>query len=489
LPYLLELSNYRDVIDRATPPEVARIGRFDGVQVRRMRVFQWRGLRQVGESIYRLVSTARGDQISVEYTPLGEVTPGDMELFDAVCRAVQLDDPAASMSADDALARAGLKLASAENWAIIGPDFAEVRGFYVQGPDGGEASWALGVFRTWLSGKRTPADLLRSFVAWRWSTLASQVEFTEWTRSDGVAVAAVERPALEQRGGQVTGVWVVARSPAEVAVIFAFSGQSGASAAKRAGAKIAEAVRIVADYPPEGVEAAEARGNEFVALLREEGVDRWWTGSAATSYYVGEVYGHVLTVVSRREPIGADAARGYKGTERYYGDDPDLDEQRSWTVDSRGEAYTYTVWSDFDSVGEPTSVHLHDWREAGQAVIQHSGTTAARGEKRQIPVGPAFVCPPVDVLAPAWAASQQGGPSLIELMPLRGATTYTQLLTPLEPDTAERQRVLQIDDYWPRGTIMVFDAESEMVYQSAPEGYFQRATREEAQRVLRALRR
>ena len=92
LLYLLKLSNYRDVVAAAYEPESAPIGRFDGVQIRRARVFEWRGRREVGESIYRLVSTPRGDQISVEYTPLGELSPGDMELFDAVCKAVTLDD-------------------------------------------------------------------------------------------------------------------------------------------------------------------------------------------------------------------------------------------------------------------------------------------------------------------------------------------------------------------------------------------------------------
>lgn len=487
LAYLLELSNHREVVDHASAPEVARIGRFDGVQVRRARVFQWRGRRHVGESVYRLVSTARGDQISVEYTPFGELAPGDMELFDAVCRAVELDDAAVNMDADEAMTRAGVEFRVAESWTITGPDFAEVPGLYVQDHAGGDSRWALGLFRTWLAKGRSPADLLVSFAEEQWPVYTSPVRPKQWTRSDGALLATIERSAFEQAGGQVAAIWVVAQSPAEAVAVFVLTDQAGVSAAGQAAAKLAQEITVVTSYPAGGVEAAEARGREFMTLLGEYGAAPWWGQGEATSYYVGEIYGRPLLVLSHREAIGGDPTRRYRGSERYYAYDRDLDEQRSWAIDEHAEAYTYTIESDFDRRGQPKVVRLHDARDAGGAVIRRNPTPDSRGDAVEIPVGPAFVCPPVDVLPPGWVASQEAGSWLIELLPLRGLATHTQLLTPLEPDAEGRRRVLLIDDYWPRGMIMAFDEGLEMVYQAAPFGRFERITYQEWQEVLQAL--
>lgn len=87
---LLKLSNYRDVVAAAYQPEPAGIGGFEGVQVHRRRYRRIGRRQEPFDSVYRLVCTPRGDQISVEYTPLGELSAGDMELFDAVCQAVTL---------------------------------------------------------------------------------------------------------------------------------------------------------------------------------------------------------------------------------------------------------------------------------------------------------------------------------------------------------------------------------------------------------------
>lgn len=476
-----------DLLRHGSDP--ARIGGFNGVQVRRERHFSWRGRVQVGESIYRRASTARGDEISVEYTPLGGVSPGDLELFDTVCRAVVLDDPCMRMKPDEVLSRAGVQFGISEGWEITGPDFPEIPGLYVQCNEGGIPVWGLGIFRTWLAPGRGPTDLLASFAAQKWPAAAHLAESRQWTRSDGATVARITRPAYEQEGGQITSAWVVARSPAEAAVIFVLADGVTASAADQAAAQLAEGMQFVSSYPVDGVGATAANGRELAGLLRAEGASSWWGDGEVTSYYYGEITGRQLLVVSQREVVDGTRGSEYKGFDRYFGRDPGADENHAWRMDAGVEAFSRRVETEFDRRGRPASLPLQEAREAGESTVHRVVQTAEGLEEVSVAVGATFVPPPAETLAESWVARQEEGAWLIETSPLRGAEMTTQLLVPLGPDAEGRARVLLVEDYWPRGTILAFDADLEMAYQIVPEGRFERVPADEARRVMRMLER
>jgi hypothetical protein len=487
LPDLLRLANWLDD-KQAYEPVPAQIGGLNGVQVRRSRVFRWRGRQERGETIYRLVSTARGDQISVEYTPLGEVSPGDMELFDAVCRAVKLTDPAVSVQAEAALAHAGVRFSPTENWTILNPDYPEIPGLYIQNHDANRIPvWGLAVFRTWLAPGRNPLDLLTSFAELEWPPEAIPDASQQWTRSDGAIVATLGHGAMRPRGGHVASAWVVSKSPAEAVLIFALADSQAAPAADQAAGMVAEEIEFLTSYPPDGLAVVDDAGRELAALIRQEGAAPWWGASESTLYYYGELSGVPLMVESSREPIGGDPSRGYAGYDRYDYRDPAKDRNHAWGVDGNADAYVSRVEADFDPAWRPQSVLWEESRDAGESVIQRPVATASRSDVLRIPVGAAFVCPPVETLAYAWVAQQAEGTWLIEASRLRGSQTHTQLLIPLEPDADSRTRVLLVDDYWPRGMVLTFDSDLELVRQVAPIGYFERMTRQQAQDVLRAL--
>lgn len=480
LSYLVRV---REFLDRkqAYEPEPGGIGGFEGVQVRRRRVFHYRGRQESGETIYRLISTARGDQISVEYTPLGELSSGDLELFDAVCRSVVLDDPCMRTKPEEALGQAGLRFGISESWEIIGPDFPEIAGLYVQNNEGGIPVWGLGVFRTWLAPGRSPNDLLASFALQIWRQPAQALAARQWTRSDGATIAMLTNPTYEQRRGQITSAWVLAKSPAEATVIYVLADDSTASAADQAAAQLAEEMQFVSSYPADGVEAAVANGRELAGLLRTEGAASWWGAGEVTSYYYGEIAGSQLLVVSQRRTVDDTRGSGYEGSDQYLGRDPGAYENHVWGIDAGLEAFARRVETDFDG----RSLRLQEARKAGESTVHRIVKTAEGFEESSVAVGAAFVPPQAETLAESWVAKQEGGTWLTENSPLSGTAMTTQLSTPLEPDAEGRVRVLLVDDYWPRGSVLAFDADLELAYQIVPGGRFERVTAEQAERVKR----
>jgi len=487
LDYLVRVNNYLDQ-KQAYEPEPAAIGGLDGVQLRRRRAFMWRGRQEPGETVYRLVSTARGDEISVEYAPLGELSSGDMELFETVCRAVELDDAAMRADAEAALAHAGLRFPVDRRWRVYGPDIPEVAGLYVEGVTAARVPvWGLALFRTWLASERRPVDLLRSFVELRWrQTAGSQVHLREEVRPDGALLAIAQPGPLADAGGQVVSARIVASSAAEAVAIFALADAQHAGDADRAAADIAAQVEFLVAYPAAGVEAAEAAGRTLAALLRSQGPGAWWPDEAVTQYYSGQVGGQSLLVVSQRAPATDALGVGFDGDERYMFAEPGQDEAQRWFVDRQGEAYRVRIET-ASRRGHRLQTQWQETRRAAEAYIVRSGEAAAAGRALRLAVGPMFVCPPLESLAEAWVARQDSGQWLLEVSPVRGSTTTTELLTPLAPDPGGRRRLLLVSDYWPRGMVLTFDEDGELITQSGAEARFERIPLAEAERMLRAM--
>jgi hypothetical protein len=268
-------------------------------------------------------------------------------------------------------------------------------------------------------------------------------------------------------------------------VIYVLADDSTASAADQAAAQLAEEMQFVSSYPVDGVEAAIANGRELAGLLRAEGAASWWGDGEVTSYYYGEIIGRQLLVVSQRKAVGGTRGLGYEGFDRYLGPNPGADENHVWEIDAGLDAFTRRVETDFDGRGRPRSLRLQEARKAGESTV-HRVVKATEGfEESSVPVGAAFVPPPAEALAESWVARKEGGTWLTETSPLRGNAMTTQLSTPLEPDADGRVRVLLVDDYWPRGSVLAFDADLELAYQIVPGGRFERVTAEQAERVMR----
>jgi hypothetical protein len=347
--------------------------------------------------------------------------------------------------------------------------------------------WALEVRRSWLAPERSAIDLLTSFEELKWRSLEQAIREQEQTRSDGANIIWVERPAFEHSGGAIASAWVVSKSAAETLIIFAFADAREAGNANDGAARLAEEIEFVTPFPADGVESATANGRKLAGQLRARGLPSWWGETETTSYYFGQIGGQPIVIESHREPIDGDPAQGYGGYDRYAGREPSEDEKRSWAVDAEAEDYVYRIETGFDQRGRPTVMEVRELRESGEAVIRRVEGTGPDRRSESIPIGPTFVCPPAESLAHAWVARQESGVWLIQTSALRGTTMTTQLLIPLKPDAEGHRRILLFEDYWPRGMILAFDADGELVYQVAAFGRFDRVSPEEARGILRSM--
>ena len=226
----------------AYPAELARIGEWDGVQYVVAR--NTRGLP--GQMAFRWVTTPGGSQIGVEYTPLAELSHGDLYLLDEICQAVRLDAPEPGRTAQALLARAGVSFPIGADWEILGPDDQRGPGLWVQSVEGNRPVWALGVHRRYLGRQRKPAELLEAEAR----TLRVVFEGPrEQHREDGAYVGVLLNPDVLRQGSVVASLWVVAKSSTEAAVIHVLAEPPHAMRANEAAAELAGTLEFVAGFP------------------------------------------------------------------------------------------------------------------------------------------------------------------------------------------------------------------------------------------------
>jgi hypothetical protein len=480
-------------VARRSEPEPAKIGPLDGIQVGRIVRQRAFGRIYIQEQVLRLACSPRGDIIRVEYVPLTGLTDPQLELLNAICAAVRLDDPAFTTTPEEWLQHAGLQLPQPEDWRVIGPDFSEVPGLYVQGSANGTPAWSLGVFRTWLTQDRTARDLLASFASESWQPGDVDIQIAESQREDGATVFAMRHPAIGQTEHNVAAVWAVAESAERVALIFVYSGAGFAEAAEQAAARLAQGLTFgpTAALPP--LADADAAGRELAAMLTRQGGVPWWGGRPQETCYLGPQaaisQGVYVQRAPARAPVGADPAVGYYGHTLCLQGDGERPQRESWVLDARAHGYTYEYEGSLESWQGSVPAVIEEVLAANSVTVTRTMRTPGGSRSWQFDVGPAFVRPPTESVAEAWVAQRDEGAWLIEATSHREADTHSRLLRPLPPDEAGRRRLLLLMDYNPRGVILGFDDDREPLYQLHPGGDYQRATLKTALRHFPGLRR
>ena len=274
---------------------------------------------------------------------------------------------------------------------LIGSDFPEVRGLYVQNNEGHIPTWGLAVFRTWLAPGKQGADLLASMAAHRWPETTDRVELESRARADGAAIAVLRCPSLPSQGADVTSAWLLVKSSAEVVLVMAMADADAAGAADEAAEQLVEAIEIVTPYP-EGLDAAWQRGSELAALYRQNGAAPWWGQNVVTTYYYGRNATRQFVVEARRQPIGGSPASGYEGSILFLYDRAEDSEEHSWTLGADGASYVRRIGMDLDRQGQPMSTRLREVREAGETTLQRVMVEGRRVEST-VQTGPAFIAP------------------------------------------------------------------------------------------------
>lgn len=432
--------------------QAAKIGPYDGVQVIRSRERRFRNFRYVQENVLRVACSPRGDVIRVEYEPLLELTPGDLELLNVICASARLRDEPASRRPDRLLDAAGLRFPVHSDWVFSSPDFVETPGLYLGGKVGEVPCWAIGIFRTWLSERRDAEAVLRDFAINAWGSDAALLRVPVRSRADGSLIATVRRATRAPSGESIIAGRLVARDDDAAALLVVCAAEPAGGIAEAIADDLALALEFT-DSPklPRAVDAQRA-GRALVEMIEQRGASAFL--SEATQYFqrYGERVPNLLVMTREAEADGA--WRG--GYTRLEGADARVVEEFRWTLASDSRTFT-AARSTRPSPSELGS-HTEDKRLPGAAEVSRSVVVGGRTQRFAVPVGPEFVCPPLEIVAAAWMAQQQEGAALIELLAPRRATTRSVLLRPLPPDASGRRRTLRIDDYWPRGVLYTFDA-------------------------------
>lgn len=483
LDQLVFVLDQRDYFDSGDP-RPSRIGPLDALQVRRVRNQRYRGRVYHQETVLRLACSPRGDVITVEYEPLTGLTTGDLDLLDQVCKHVRIDDPAFNHTPKELRERAGLSFPLADNWRMIGPDFAETPGLYVQASEHGVPSWSLGVFRTWLAEGRSPTDLLKDFAAQQWRlTPESVLPHAHYGTRRRLDLASIRNPAFGFGATDIASVWIVVQSPGEVAIIYAFADAMWAHVADFAAEELARSLEFAPSELLPSFELAKTAGTELAALLTKKGAMPWWGRYADRGYYLGDFGRQPRVRVAEHTPSARD--RGYDGfTLTAVPRAPESGDVEVWSIDDRAAAYAYELQGAALNGNPLTRFSLREQRTGPGAPIRRSLAELRRGRRRVIAperefaVGDAFIAPPIEPLAETWVAQQSQGAWLIEVSTPLGVSSHTRLLRPLPPDEAGRPRVLRIIDFSPRGEVAAYSNGDVLENRIGPRGRIRRVDRD-----------
>lgn len=464
------LSKLNGPNDRILSQEPAPIGGYPGVQVRLVS----RGERDVRERLIRLACLPRGEVIEVEYTPLGELSPGDFELMDDVCAAVRLDVPGATASAAAAEARAGVQLTGAAgDWRFALPDLAAVPGLYVSGEDVDGGQWTVSLFRTWLAAGRTPNDLLRDFASefWLMWDVGSLVE--QVSRPDGATVATLRYPVAQGGNERIIAASVVS-APGGAAILFAFGAIAQPKAAWDAADRIARMVELgpLAGAPP--VDETFDAGRKLCEKLAQRGALPRWGREPVRLVFSGRTGRGAEHRMIERRALAHDPELGYHGDEVNELLERNRREASEWQID--GHADGYTQRSDLFTASEPAQVR--ETRETNSSQVTRTLSIDGRRRTFHFDAPPNFVPPPVVDILYAWVARGETGPALLQVSTTFGAGWHTELVRALPPDGAMPRALVQAD-FYPLGMTFTFDEKAAEVqrFEYATGGSFERVER------------
>jgi hypothetical protein len=459
----VRLSAFRPVAELAKDPRImgscrvleqlpARIGEYPALEVRALVSTSFGPQAR----LTRLTTLPRGELLVIHYYALLERRPADDEIFDEVCRSVTLNDPTLSATPAEYLARAGLKLPLEPAWMVVGSDFPEVPGVFVAGTADGAPAWSIAIYRTWLSGGRTPRDLLTDLATEQWLDWAPSERIVEITRPDGVRIASL-------RGGSdalpLRGAYVVSASPTDTALFLVHVG-AAREPAFRAAEQIAAGFEFAASPSLPDVAECEVAGVALARDLRKGGPGPRWGREPTKAQYVLAGQQDDLILVERGAR-NRNPALGFAGS---------ISERRGrvealrahWTLDAA--AITYRTEMQMALPEQGVEVYAEEERSGSDAPI----TRRLRADQRDplrwtfMPSERFVPWPALDIVQ-AWVANGHvEGPrgrieaALIETTSSFGPRGCFELLRRL-PQDREYPRVLVQRDYWPVGEIVAFD--------------------------------
>lgn len=458
----------------------ARIGRFWGIQAtRRLRV-EHRGMGFDQDSVIRVACTPRGDILVVEYVPLTDLTLGDLDLLDAICRAVRIDDESVGRSPADAWTQVGLAARLPSDACVVAAR-EEFPGLHIGFLEGGEMVHAIDVFRTWMAPGRSAAEILRDVAT---STLhAPWVDLPtpdELHRADGLSMAFIQNPVVDQDDTFVCAglVWRDAR---DVVLLISRASSRYAALAEKSLKQLAETIGFrEADCAPD-VGASIVAGTALTKLLTQQGPVAWWGREMSRDYLLDADNGLRLHVLERAAE-SRNPSLGYRGQDLAIF--PSGHESERWTMDEHGYEYSNT-WQGAAADGTPTSIRT---KRAADGTMQH--TIQLGRLNRTVKLIPAeyFVAPPMELIAHAWVANQDDGEWLIETIGPWGQSLPTMRMQPLSPDSEGRRRVASQLDYSPTGAIITFNSDQSIAAVEYHAGKLLAVDRARAERAIPTIR-
>lgn len=453
--------------------EPARIGKYAAVQLRRVEHRRWgRRVARI-ESVVRAAILPAGQLITVQYVPMTELTPADLELLDEICAHVRLSDPALATTPQEAEARAGLTGALPPDAQVALAELPEVPGFYLGGTAEGLPAWSFGLFRTWLAGDRTPRDLLLDFAATTWLLSEEVVEVQESRRTDGATLAHVTHPDPGRNRRPVAAAWVLAEGPREALLLFVYTNEDYLAAADAAAQALLEQTRIEPLDAIPNVATAEQAGVELARLFTARGAMPWWGRLGVQLHFRGETLRGEEYIVIQRQARGRGTARGYQGHRVRSVRARKYEEPTSWQLGPHAATYLFETALYWD---ENVRILVRERRGSGdEPVVRDLTVNDVERRVRSFVPGLGFICPPLESLAEAWTAREAAGPCLVEVSTLLGRGTHTRLLRPLPtgPD-AHQARVLVQADFHPFGVIVTVDEDYEVVSERSAYARYER---------------
>jgi len=244
------------------------------------------------------------------------------------------------------------------------------------------------------------------------------------------------------------------------------------------------------------LQAAAAAGRELADILTQKGAVPWWGRLPTEAYYLEPGAKYPRAVYLGRAALADDPATGYRGHTLYlHSTEGESSAQlERWTIDGHARGYAHRFQGDIATWQGMVPATVGERLDAGSGTVRRTVETPRQRRSWEFPVGPCFVCPPLESIAEAWVAQRDEGAWLIE-----GTThwvevtahievrAHTRFLRPLPPDESGHRRLLTMTDFWPRGTVLGFDEGPEPLYWQDPAGEYHRVTRKEAEDRLPRL--
>lgn len=446
-------------------PEAKMIRGIRAIQVQRVHAANFRGHLYRKESVLRVACHPRGDVIVVEYAPMTELTRADFQLLDAICDALDFNDPQLKLHGPEAQKQVGLRLPTMKGWTVVGPQHPVSPTLFVLGGPAGADAGLTRVARSWRSETRTETDLLRDAILSARHSRSEKIRFLEWVRRDGMNVIGAQ-------------IWKASAAPAETFVAFAlFSGPTDLALVvpdlvelSHDSLQIAQTISetLVFEHWPGRIDLAAARaaGIRLAAEVTERGPLPWWgRNPQASSFFMRT--GSVEAGCSIFRRIGAgDRERGYAYSGGFAWANPSAKRyvRERWTLDSKALAFERSLeFGDcIDRLGlqflKPDRV-LWESRKIDTPTVWRRETRDGLETESEYPISPAFVAPPIEDLIAARVARGSDPAVLIETSNRDLPSSHTRLLFPQSSDDRGSTTVLFLEDYAPTGITIRFDSE------------------------------